>query len=66
MSTRNRSKPLGSLEQRLLASAKVARDKAASMPAGATRANLLRRAELAERTAAVARWVTTSQQPMPE
>jgi hypothetical protein len=64
--TRNRSRPPGSLQERLYTLAEVARKRASEMPAGDARAALLRKAELAERSAAMAAWLSSPGSPLPE
>lgn len=56
---RNRSRP-GSLQERLLAMAKLARRRAEEAPEGEERKRLLRKAELTERSAKIEAWLAPS------
>jgi len=55
----HRMRPPGSLRERLLAMAKLARHKAAACPAGPERDTLLRKAEQTERTAEIEAWIAS-------
>ncbi|WP_249150935.1 hypothetical protein [Bradyrhizobium japonicum] len=57
---RNRSRPPGSLQERLLATAKLARRRAEEAPEGEERKRLLRKAELTERSAKIEAWLAPS------
>lgn len=59
-------RPPGSLHDRLLAMANLARQKAAGCPAGPERETLLRKAEQTERTAAIEAWIASPRTPPPE
>lgn len=59
-------RPPGSLHDRLLAMADLARKKAGACPAGPERDTLLRKAEQTERTAAIEAWITSPGTPPPE
>jgi hypothetical protein len=63
---RNPSRPDGSLRDRLLAMAKLARRKAEACPVGPDRDLLLRKAEQTERTAAIEEWITSPGAPPPK
>ena len=54
---RNRTRPPGTLQARLLAMARLARRKAEELPEGAQRLELLRKADQSERSAAIERWL---------
>jgi hypothetical protein len=56
----------GSLHDRLIAIATLARQKADSYPAGNERNALLRKAEQTERSAAIEAWITSPGAPPPE
>jgi hypothetical protein len=62
----NQHRPTGSLQDRLLAMAELARRKAATTPAGPNREMLLRKAEQTERTAAMEAWITSPGAAPPE
>ena len=53
------TRPPGSLHERLIAMAKLARHKAAACPAGPERDTLLKKAEQTERTAAIEAWIAS-------
>jgi hypothetical protein len=59
MPKRNRSKPPGSIQARLIAFAKEMREKAALLPPGAEQDDLLRRARQAETTSHLDEWVNS-------
>jgi hypothetical protein len=61
---RNRTRPPGSLRDRLLAMAKAARQQACSE--GEVREVILRKAEQIERTAAMEEWILSPGEPPPE
>jgi hypothetical protein len=63
---RNRARPPGSLRERLLAMARVARRKAQQVPDGPARRELLRKADQSERTAAVEKWIRSPGLEPPE
>ncbi len=56
----------GSLRDRLIAMATLARKKADNCPAGSEREALLRKAEQTERSAAIEAWITSPGAPPPE
>ena len=58
--------PPGSLHDRLIAMATLARQKADNCPAGSERATLLRKAEQTERAAAIEAWIASPGAPPPE
>jgi hypothetical protein len=57
--SRNRIRPPGTLQTRLLAMAGIARRKAKELPEGPQRLQLLQKADLSERTAAIERWLSS-------
>ncbi len=57
---RNRIRPPGTLQARLLAMARIARRKAKELPEGPQRLQLLQKADQSERTAALERWLNSS------
>lgn len=59
MAERRRVKQVRSLEERLAEQAAKLKEQAASLPAGAEREKLLRRAHLAETGAHLSDWVTS-------
>ena len=63
---RNRARPPGSLRERLLAMARVARRKAQQVPDGPARRELLRKADQSERTAAGEKWLRSPGLEPPE
>lgn len=63
---RNRERPPGSLRDRLLSIAKLAREKAERCPVGPERDRLLAKAEQSERTAAMEAWIASPGAPLPE
>jgi len=54
---RNRKRPAGSLQERLLAMAELARRRAEEIPEGEERKKLLQQAELTERSADIEAWL---------
>jgi hypothetical protein len=64
--TRNRARPAGSLKERLLAMARVARRRAQQLPDGPARCELLRKADQSERTVAVEKWIRSPGLEPPE
>lgn len=68
MSVRRRFKQQNSLEERLIRHANELREKARTMPAGAERERLLRKAKLDETTARMRAWLGSPAQnaPMPD
>jgi|HubBroStandDraft_6_1064221.scaffolds.fasta_scaffold2776018_2 hypothetical protein len=63
---RNRMRPAGTLRERLLAMAHLARRKADELPEGSDRAKLLEKADQSERTAAIESWITSKGLKPPE
>lgn len=63
---RSWQRPPGSLHDRLIAMARLARQRAANCPAGPERDTLLRKAEQTERTAAIEAWIASPGAPPPE
>jgi hypothetical protein len=63
---RNRKRPPGSLRQRLLALARIARRRAEELPPGALREKLLKKAELSERSAAIESWLSSPGAELPD
>jgi hypothetical protein len=59
MPKRNRSKPPGSIQDRLIAFAKDLRQRAALLPAGPERDDLIQRARQAETTTHLDEWVNS-------
>lgn len=59
-------RPPGTLQERLIAMAKLARRRAEKLPPGTARDTLLRKADMTERTAAMGAWVTSRGAPVPE
>lgn len=59
-------RPPGSLHDRLIGMAMLARKKAAACPAGPERDMLLRKAEQTERTAAIEAWISSPGAPPPD
>jgi hypothetical protein len=56
---RNRTRPPGSVQERLLAVARIARRKAEPLPESPIRWRLLQKAEESERSAEMERWLTS-------
>jgi hypothetical protein len=56
---RDRTRPPGSLQERLLAMARIARRKAEPLPDSPIRWRLLQKAEDSERSAEMERWLTS-------
>ena len=63
---RNRARPAGSLRDRLLAMAKLAREKAEACTDDQVRDLLLRKAAQTERTAAIEEWINSPGATPPE
>lgn len=63
---RNRTRPAGSLRDRLLAMAKLARQKAEACTDDQARELLLRKAAQTERTAAIEEWINSPGAVPPE
>jgi hypothetical protein len=59
MAKRNRSKPPGSIQERLAAFAREMREKASLLPPGLEQDDLLRRARRAETTSHLDEWVNS-------
>jgi hypothetical protein len=63
---RNRLRPASSLQQRLRATADLARKRAQALPPGEERDGLVRKADSIERSAALEAWLATPGQEPPE
>lgn len=63
---RTPKRPPGSLNDRLMAMARLARQKATDYPAGPERDMLLRKADQTERTAEIEAWIASPGAPPPE
>jgi hypothetical protein len=60
MSKRSRSKPPGSIQERLATFAKEMREKAARLPSGPEKEDLIQRARQAETTSQLDEWVNSA------